>query len=585
MLVEKKWSAIFIIGLLALSFAALAVIHFTAPEELDLSKYQYTPIATDPEQEVQPAWSPDGKSIAYAKKVEGVFQIFIKNLDSPLPSRITNQAQNASQPFWSPDGNLIYFISKRCLYSIGLAGGEAKRILSSAEAATISPDGKTIAYWNNQRDSSTVYIASVNDTVGRRYYPAPFERPVGFTPNFIAFSPDGKRIGLSTWEPAGKGRVFWILPWPDGKNAKPVKMFEGINFSYPPSFSWMPDSRHILLSNDIVLMIGDGETGTVRQLTSAIEERFMSPNISPNGERIVVTVQRENYNIIQLPLDGSRPKLIMASSRDERSMSYTSAGNKAIYISNRSGDNEIWLRMNGVDVRPIITKKDFPNYTGQEIRAATISPDGNRVAFLHSSKECGSRIYVTSTEGGKPTRVLSGDYWEDNCSWSWDGKHLAANILEKESEKLVIAKVGAQERPFFLSRSDSIRGWVNWSPDNKWIACGIGKNIVLISSDGKTRRIIASPEVADADQYFLVWSRDGGTIFVAGSAGRGARLHAVDVKTGRSKKIAEYEDDIMFSTPSTFTLFGCLAPDGKSIVTTAVDYKSDIWILEGLPQK
>jgi WD40 repeat protein len=145
--------------------------------------------------------------------------------------------------------------------------------------------------------------------------------------------------------------------------------------------------------------------------------------------------------------------------------------------------------------------------------------------------------------------------------------------------------VGSQEPPTYIPAMDSARGWINWSPDNKWIAFGSGHHIEMVSPDGKIRKKIPSPETASPYGYLLVWSRDGGTIYVASSLGRGARVHAVDVRSGRSRKIAEYGDDIEFSMPITYTLFGCLSPDGKSIITTCLDFKSDVWILDGLPQR
>ncbi|MCX6137724.1 MAG: protein kinase, partial [Ignavibacteriales bacterium] len=583
-LAGKKW-LLAAIGLLALSFAVLAVIHFAEPENLDLSKYQFTPIASDAEPQTEPAWSPDGKGITYTKKVDGIFQVFIRNLDSPLPSKLTNLVSNAETPFWSHDGNLVYFISNRNLCSIGLAGGEHRKLLRSVYAATISPDGKAIAYWSFQNGTSSVYIALVNDTTGRKYEPAPFEIGGSWYPNYIQFSPDGKRIGLSTYRSGGRGAQFWILPWPDGEGAKPFKAFEGALFQDPVSFAWMPDSRHILLSNRKKLWIGEAETGKMRQVFPLIDEGIRHISVSPDGTRIVATVQRENYNIIQLPLDGSQPRNVMASSRDEKSMSWSRAGDKAIYITDRSGEDEIWLAINGTDIRPIITKKDFPNAEHPRIVAATMSPDGSRIAFSFSQKEFGGRTFITSTDGGKPTRVFSGETDEQNCAWSSDGKYLAAYVTEKGALKLGVALVGSQEPPRFIADVDSLRGWLNWSPDNKWIASGLRHDIVLISPDGKSRKIIASPEIGASDEYLLVWSKDGATIYVACSRGRGARLHAVDVKTGRSRKIAEYGDEIVFSAQWFYELFGCLAPDGKSIVTTVVDYKSDIWMLEGLPQK
>jgi len=138
-----RWSTIAIISLMSVILILLSIQQIFKREEIDLSKYKFTPIATDAEPEGNAVWSPDGKSIAYLKEVDGYFQIFIRNLENPLPVQITSlEGNHATRPFWSPDGNQIFFITDTCLYSIGLVGGKPKKIIGSLDAATISPNSK-----------------------------------------------------------------------------------------------------------------------------------------------------------------------------------------------------------------------------------------------------------------------------------------------------------------------------------------------------------------------------------------------------------------------------------------------------------
>jgi hypothetical protein len=62
------------------------------------------------------------------------------------------------------------------------------------------------------------------------------------------------------------------------------------------------------------------------------------------------------------------------------------------------------------------------------------------------------------------------------------------------------------------------------------------------------------------------------------------RLDALDVRTGKQRQVAEYGQNPTFETPSTWSQFGSLDPGGKSFATTVGDRKSDLWILEGVPQ-
>lgn len=59
----------------------------------------------------QPAWCPDGNSLAFVRSVDGNSQIFLLYLNGGEPTQITNSKRGASSPVWSPDGKQIAFIS------------------------------------------------------------------------------------------------------------------------------------------------------------------------------------------------------------------------------------------------------------------------------------------------------------------------------------------------------------------------------------------------------------------------------------------------------------------------------------------
>ncbi|HSF44365.1 MAG TPA: hypothetical protein VLA58_00090, partial [Chitinophagaceae bacterium] len=57
----------------------------------------------------QPAWSPDGSSLAFVRSVDGNPQIFLLYLNGGEPSQLTNMKRGASSPLWSPDGKQVAF--------------------------------------------------------------------------------------------------------------------------------------------------------------------------------------------------------------------------------------------------------------------------------------------------------------------------------------------------------------------------------------------------------------------------------------------------------------------------------------------
>ncbi len=60
-----------------------------------------------------PAWSPDGKQIAFASNRRSPYQIFIMNADGSDVRLLANTNGRATEPRWSIDGNTIYFSNCR----------------------------------------------------------------------------------------------------------------------------------------------------------------------------------------------------------------------------------------------------------------------------------------------------------------------------------------------------------------------------------------------------------------------------------------------------------------------------------------
>lgn len=60
-----------------------------------------------------PAWSPDGRSIAFSGNVGGISDLFVYDLESEELTRLTDDKYADLQPSWSPDGSTIAFTSDR----------------------------------------------------------------------------------------------------------------------------------------------------------------------------------------------------------------------------------------------------------------------------------------------------------------------------------------------------------------------------------------------------------------------------------------------------------------------------------------
>lgn len=582
----RRWIAPATIAFCTLVIGFLTALVLAPHRGPDVASYQFAPFAMNDGVEDAPAWSPDGKSVAYNAEVNGTMQIFTRSTTATVPIQVTHTETDSYGPIWSPDGSRIYYSSKRKdesiadIWSIGAVGGDPQRVMEDGYSPAISPDGKTLLFLRDAKKSPTISEVMISSPIGsapKAYNRAPFTGR-SYEKSGLLFSPDGKKILFTSvpWE--SKSSEFWVVPFPDGQPRK-LPGFEN-QFCY--GFSWMPDSRHVILSLKLSesqsahLWLADSEKLSLQPLTTGILNE-MAPAVSPDGKQILFASGNGQYDLVEVPLDGSPVHDLTSTPLNEKAPAWSPQGNQFAYVANKNGTDSIWIKSipEGFE-RPLVTDKDFSDGETTYFSRPSFSPDGQRIAYHRGTKTHEGEIWISNVAGGAPARLYADQQYQYTPSWSPDGVSIAYLTGKQGVISLAVIRVGGTQAPQIYA-TDILYFQPKWSPDGKWILYQSKDGMELVSADGKTFRKWTT-------DHWLTggWSKDGKTLYyIRQNENRRLVVESMNVQTGDRKLISDAGVPPVLNSEVPFAGFS-MSPDGKSFVTSILREKADLWSLDGV---
>ncbi len=401
--------------------------------------------------ESSPAFSPDGKWIAFSAQYEGNTDVYVVSSEGGVPKRLTWHPGNDIANGFTPDGRSILFSSPRNvhtarytqLFTVPVEGGAEEPLpIPHADRAVYSPDGKGIAYNPLQ-------------------------------PRFLQWKRYRGGTVSQVWLYDAATYAIEKVPQPQSRANDAGPMWIG------GSVYFRSDRE-----GEFNLWSYDTKSKALRRLTNHTD--FPVLNASAGGGKIVY--EQAGYLHLFDPASGRAKKLAVGVAADlpETRPRFVKETKDRKYIRDFSISPtgvRVALDFRGEIVTIPAEKGDVRNLTNSPAvheRSPIWSPDGRSIAYF--SDEPGEyQLHVESQDGkGEPKKFkLSGAGFYEFPAWSPDGKKIAYVDNSRTLWWIEVAS-GVSKKV----ASDYFYGPVKnliptWSPDSRWIAYSVNNQAYI----------------------------------------------------------------------------------------------------------
>jgi tricorn protease len=400
-------------------------------------------LTSDPGAELFPKFSPDGRWIAFTGQYGGTRQVYVISVDGGTPRQLTFHNDVGDLPprggvdnqvlGWTPDGKKVLFNAHRTPwsernarpYTVPVEGGmETSLAIPEGGTGTLSPDGTKYVYTPIMREFRTwkryhggraqdiwVYDLAKNSSERLTDYDGTDNLPV-WIGDTIYFTSDreGGILNLFALDPATHqvrkvtSHTDWDVLWPSGDSRRVVYENGGSVWLFDPASG---ESRKVPIRVT-------GDLAHTLPYFKNVTADIQSMGVSPTGKRALFEARGDLFTV---PAEkGEIRNLTRSPGVREMTPTWSPDGRWVAYLSDRTGEYEIWVRPGdgSGEERRVTTDGDIWRFP------PLWSPDSKKLAF--SDKK--ARLRWVDAASGKVTDADHGtrnditDYrWAPDSRW------------------------------------------------------------------------------------------------------------------------------------------------------------------------
>ena len=431
-------------------------------------------------------FSPDGQNIAFTGQYDGNTEVFLMPKEGGQPQRLTYSSTNSRDDLgdrmgpnnivmtWTKDGKGIVYRNRindsfqGKLWTIQKEGGMPEAMpLPEGGFCSYSPDGKKLAYNRVMREFRTwkYYKGGMADDI---WVYDPASKKVENITNNVSQDIIPMWIGDEIFYISDRDMTMNLFVYnTKTQQTEKVTNYTEYDIKFPSSdgniivyenagylYKFDPKTRR---STKISITLG-GENVYARTEMKHVSDKVTATSLSGDGKRLAVTARGEVFNV---PAGkGVTRNITRTSGANERGAKFSPDSKYIAYISDRTGETEIWLQ--GEDGEPVQLTKNNDTYIrqlmwspdskkilytdrknrlvevdvtaktkrtvmqnpGGEFRGVSYSPDSQWITYTKGAKNNMSVVYVYNLLTKQEIAVTESWYDSSSPVFSTDGKYL-----------------------------------------------------------------------------------------------------------------------------------------------------------------
>ena len=447
-------------------------------------------LTDDPANDPSPAWSPDGRTIAFVSDRDGATGIFVMSADGSGQKALT-QRREGRAPVWSPDGRRLAFVrvagGKAAIYVMNADGSGQRQVIQDPNdwisGLSWSPDGRRLAF-SSGRDqvAGELYLVNADGTKLVRLTTNRFgdNGPV-WSPADEAFPSLAAAVvallcltaGASATPPGQNGKLAfrrWLDPahtWAAIFTADADG--SGVRAAHPPAEARRRRRARLVARRHADPVPADRPRRLREPLRDRRARRRLERRLAPDEARVRPAGEGMRQAAAARPA-GSAARC--RSGRRTASGSRTSA-RCSRRRATRATAASASMNADGSDVREL--PQDPP--TGLSDAQPAWSPDGKRIAFGRGVRD-ERAVFVMDADGSDARQVTPWALRGGQPDWSPDGKLLVLysnrdGPTDVSANVYTVAPDGTGLKQLTHARGGGVQYLsASFSPDGKWIAVG-----------------------------------------------------------------------------------------------------------------